>query len=95
MFPSESGLSLLLALHVPLAALGAFALARHLGASRVLGASATASSTRSGASPSPRLNLYVYVQALAWAPLVVLAALPRGSGSRRDVGLAALVLGVA
>jgi hypothetical protein len=88
--PGEWGLSLLLALHVPLAALLFMRLAQGLGL-RVGAASAGAIVYALGGFALSSVNLYVYVQALAWAPLVVLALLRAGAGGRRQVAIAALL----
>jgi len=90
--PNEWGFSLLLALHLPLAAFFFLLLARGLGLSW-LGASAGAIIYSLGGFALSTINLYVYVQALAWAPLTVLT-LKRAPESRRHALVAALVLAV-
>ena len=92
--PTEAGLSLILALHIPLAALGAFLLARHLGVG-LLGASASALAYALGGFALSCLNFYVYAQALAWAPFVIRSLGQAARGTRREVGLAAVVMGLA
>jgi hypothetical protein len=82
LFPGPFAVTLLLALHVPLAALALFALARALGASRVAAAGAGLVYALGGFGLST-ISLYVYVQALAWVPFVVLALLRIGRGERR------------
>lgn len=93
LWPSEAWLSFLLALHIPLAALGAFALARQLGL-RVAGAAAVAVAYSLGGFALSSVNLYVYVQALAWAPFVVRGLVRAGAGGARDAAWAALPLAV-
>jgi hypothetical protein len=86
--PGPFGLSLLLALHVPLAALCFLGLARHLGhppGAASLGALIYA---LSGFSLSC-VSLYIHAEAFAWAPLVVWMLLRAGSGGARDVALGA------
>jgi hypothetical protein len=91
LLPGEWGFSLLLALHVPLAAVLFVGLARRLGyhpAAATLGALAF---SLSGFALSS-VNLYLMVQALAWAPLVVSLLLRAGSGTARDTALAAVAV---
>ena len=92
--PTETGLSFILALHLPLAALGAFLLARHLGLGLV-GACASALSYALGGFALSCLNLYVYAQALAWAPFVIRGLGRAAQGPRREIGKAALALSLA
>jgi len=93
--PDEAGLSAVLALHVPLAALLFFALARGLSLGR-LAAAGGALVYALGGFVLSSLNLYVHLQAAAWAPLVGLALVRvlRGGG-RRAAAAAALVVAVA
>ena len=91
--PSEAGLSTSLALHVPLGALAFFALAHGLGLGRGAAAGGALVYALGGFSLST-LNLYVYVQAIAWAPLVVLG-LQRAARDRGAVAPAALACAVA
>lgn len=81
LWPDERWLSLLLAAHIPLAALACFALARALGAGRTAAAGAAIAYAAGGFALSS-VNLYVYVQALAWAPLVVLGMMRAADGPR-------------
>ncbi len=92
--PAEPGLSASLMLHVPAAALAFLLLARGLGLSPLAGAGGALVYAMGGFALST-LNLYIYVQALAWAPLVVLG-LGRAvaAGRPRDLGLAALATAV-
>ena len=94
MAPTEAGLSWILALHLPLAALGAFLLARHLGLG-LTAASATALFYALGGFALSCVNLYVYAQALAWAPFVIRGLGRAARGPRREIGKAALALGLA
>lgn len=93
-WPHEAGISLVLALHVPLAALAFLVLARARGVSHV-GSAGGALVYALGGFCLSTLNLYVYVLAVAWAPLVVWALLRAAAGRRRDVALAGLIVGVA
>lgn len=94
--PGEPFLSLLLALHVPLGALFLFLLARRgleLGLEASCGA---ALSYALGGFFLSTVNLYVYVQAAAWAPLVVLCVVRLlTGGGRRAIAAAALAAAVA
>ena len=69
---SPEFISFLLTLHLPLAALAAYALARSRGLSQP-GAFACGTVYSIGGFALSTLNLYVFLQALALAPLVVLA----------------------
>jgi hypothetical protein len=92
--PSEWGLSLFLALHVPLAALAFRALARHLGGGPVAAAGGALTYALGGFCLST-LNLYVYLEAMAWAPLLILAARRAAAGSLRDAAVGAVAVAVA
>jgi hypothetical protein len=92
LWADERGLSFLLALHLPLAAVAFFALARGLEASRT-GACAGALIYSLGGFALSTLNLYVYVEALAWAPLAILA-LRRVHAGGKAVAQAALLVGL-
>jgi hypothetical protein len=92
--PSEAGLSLVLALHFPLAALGAFALGRSLGMGGA-GALAAGLVYALGGFALSTVNLYVYAQALGWAPFVILGLVRAARGTRRDAALGALAIAVA
>jgi hypothetical protein len=92
--PDEGGISLVLALHVPLAAIAFLLLARELGLplrAGIVGALAYAL----GGFLLSCLNLYVFLEAAAWAPAVVLVLHRLRDGGRRDVALASLVVAVA
>ena len=91
--PHEAGLSASLALHVPFGALAFFALARALGLGRGAAAGGALVYALGGFSLST-LSLYVYVQAIAWAPLVVLG-LHQAVRDRAAVVPAALACAVA
>jgi hypothetical protein len=87
--PDEAWLSLLVALHVPLAAVSMLALARRgLGLSRPAAAGAALVYALGGFALST-VNLYVYVQALAWAPAAILGLLCAARGGPREVAVAA------
>lgn len=88
--PDEAGISLVLALHVPLAALALFALARGLGLPRPAAAGGALVYALGGFLLSTT-NLYVQLQAAAWSPLVVLALhrLLGGAGGRLVAAAAA------
>jgi membrane protein YfhO len=92
--PDEWGLSVFLALHVCLAAVAFLALARHLGLGAVSAAGGALTYALGGFCLST-LNLYVYVEAMAWAPLVILGTRRAAAGTARDVVLAALATAVA
>jgi hypothetical protein len=86
--------SWLLTLHLPLAALGAYWLARELGASRAGAFAGGALYALSGFALST-LNLYVFLQALALAPFVVGLVRRAGKKGGRAVVAAAAVLALA
>lgn len=93
-WPDEALLSLLLALHVPMGAFFFWVLARGLGL-RTQAASGGALVYALGGFFLSTINLYVYVQAAAWAPLVVLTLIRLlDEGGRRAIALAALALAV-
>ena len=92
--PDEWGLSLVLALHVPLAALAFLALGRHLGLEPVAAAAGGFVYALGGFCLST-LNLYVYAEAMAWAPLVILGARRAAGGRGRDVAWAAIAIAMA
>jgi len=91
--PDESFFSLLLALHLPLAAVAAYLLARRLGAGPAGAATAGLGYALGGFALST-VNLYVYCEALPWVAFVVLALVRAAPGGRREVGWAALAVGV-
>jgi hypothetical protein len=94
LWPNPVFVSWLLTLHLPLAALAAYWLARELGASRP-GAFQCGASYALGGLALSCLNLFVFLQALALAPFV--AGFLRRAALRggRQVPLAALVLALA
>jgi hypothetical protein len=94
LIPNERGFSLLLALHVALAALTFMALARGLGLG-LLAAAGGALVYALGGFCLSSLNLYVHLQAVAWAPLVVLGLLRAAGGGGRECVQAALACAVA
>jgi hypothetical protein len=91
--PNEWGFSLLLALHVPLAALAFLGLGRRLGAGPAAAALGALVYALGGFTLSS-LNLYIHLQALAWAPLVVSLLLRAAAGGGREIALAALACGL-
>jgi hypothetical protein len=93
--PHEPFLSLLLALHVPMGALFFFLLARGLGLRREAACGGALVYALGGFYLST-VNLYVYVQAAAWAPLVVLGLVRLlDGGGRRALAGTALAVAVA
>jgi hypothetical protein len=90
----EAGLTLSLALHVPLAALAFMALARDLRLSPVAAAGGALAYALGGFSLSS-LNFYVYMQAVAWSPLVVLGLRRASEGRPRGLAVGALFTAVA
>jgi hypothetical protein len=93
LWPSPVFVSWLLTLHLPLAALGAYWLARELGTSRVGAFLAGAVYALSGFGLSC-LNLYVFLQALALAPFVAGLLLRAARDGGQSVPAAAGVLAV-
>ena len=94
LLPHEAGLSLLLALHVPFAAVVFMLLARKGLGVGLAGAAAGGIVYGLGSFTLSCLNLYVYVQVVAWAPLVVLGLLKAADGHPRGTALAALATAV-
>jgi hypothetical protein len=92
LWPSDRGLSMLLALHVSVAAVAFLALARSFGLGWA-GACLGALSYALGGFALSTVNLYVYVETLAWAPVVVLT-LRRAHEGRRPLAWAALAIGM-
>jgi hypothetical protein len=90
--PGERGFSLLLALHVPLAGIAFLVLARGFGLSRLASAAGAIVYALGGFCLSS-LNLYFYLEAMAWAPLVLLS-LVRAAEGRRWAMAAALTTAV-
>jgi hypothetical protein len=93
LWPDPAFVSWLLTLHFPVAALAAYALARDLGSGRAGAFVAGAVFSLSGLCLSS-LNLYVFLQALALAPLVALALRRAAVGGGRWVPAAAAILAV-
>lgn len=91
--PDELGLSWSLALHVAFAALAFLAFARDRGLPLAAAACGGLVYALGGFSLSS-VNLYVYIQALAWAPLVVAGLGRAATGGARQVALAALAVGL-
>jgi hypothetical protein len=94
LWPSPAFVSWLLTLHLPLAALSAFWLARELGASRPAAFLAGATYALGGFALSC-LNLYVFLQALAIAPLVAGTLRRAAARGGRPVVVAGAVLALA
>lgn len=93
--PGEWWLSLLLALHVPLGALAFLHFCR-----RALGLGMTSAAVGAivyalGGFSLSAINLYVYAQAMAWAPLVVLGLLRSAEVGRSAWALAAAAVALA
>jgi hypothetical protein len=91
LLPSPSGFSAILALHVPLAAVAFLLLARGLGAP-LSGAAAGALVYALSGFTLSMLNLYVHIEAIAWAPFVVLGLVRAGAGGARTVAWASLLV---
>jgi len=94
LWPGPVFVSWLLTLHLPLAALAAWWLARELGASRE-GAIASGALFSLGGLALSSLNLYVFLQALALAPLVAGTLRRAALRGGRAVVLAGLTLALA
>lgn len=91
--PGPVFVSWLLTLHLPLAALCAYALARDLGMGRA-GAFITGAVYALGGLSLSSLNLYVFLQALALAPLIALTFRRAAGGGGRWIAAASLALAV-
>jgi hypothetical protein len=94
LWPDERGFSLLLALHVPAAALAFMALGRRLGLGPAAAGGAGVAYALGGFTLSC-LNLYFYLPAVAWAPLVILGLLRAAEGGKREVAQGGLLAAVA
>ena len=90
----ERGFSLLLALHLPLAGVAFVMLARFLGIGP-LAATLGGLVFSLGGFALSSLNLYVYAQALAWSPLVILTLLRAADTGGRRIAVAAIVTAAA
>jgi hypothetical protein len=91
--PREALFSLLLALHVPLAAVAFLILLRGLGLPRRAAAAGALVYALGGFTLSS-LNLYFYLEAVAWAPIALLMLLRAAEGSRRALVAGALATAV-
>jgi hypothetical protein len=91
--PNEWGFSLLLALHVPVAALTFLGLARRIGLGPLPATLAAIVYALSGFSLSC-VNLYLHAGAYAWAPLVIALLLAAAEGGIREVTLAGIAVGL-
>jgi hypothetical protein len=89
--PGPALVSWLLTLHLPLAAAGAYALARELGA-EARGAFVAGSAYALGGLALSSLNLYVFLQALALAPFLALSLRRAAGRGGRWIAAAAVVL---
>jgi hypothetical protein len=94
LWPGPAAVSWLLTLHFPIAALAMYALARDLGSGR-LGAFASGALFAMGGLSLSSLNMHWFLQALALAPLVVLACRRAALRGGRWVLWAALALALA
>lgn len=94
LWPSPVFVSWLLTLHLPLAALAGYWLARQLGVGRIAAFGAGVVFSLCGFALSC-LNLYVFLQALALAPFVVGLLRRAALGGSRSTVAAAAVLGLA
>jgi membrane protein YfhO len=92
-WPGPAAMSWLLTLHFPLAALGAWWLARELGASDAASAFTGAVYSLGGLAVSS-LNLYVFLQALALAPFAAGALRRAGREGGRWIALAGAAVGL-
>jgi len=91
--PSPAWVSWLLTLHLPLAAVGAYVLARELGAVR-WGAFVAGSAFALGGLGLSSLNLYVFLQALALAPFLAVALRRAARQGGRWIPVAGVLLAV-
>lgn len=94
LWPAPQWISWLLTLHLPLAALGGYLLARVLGAGRPAAFVSGAVYALGGLTLSS-LNLYVFLQAAAWAPLQAASLVRAAEHGGRSLALAALVQALA
>ncbi|HET7291165.1 MAG TPA: hypothetical protein VFM88_01945 [Vicinamibacteria bacterium] len=93
LWPSPVFVSWLLTLHIPFASVAMFLLARDLGATRG-GAFVAGALYAAGGLALSSLSLFIFLEALAWAPLVVLLLRRAALTGERFVPLAALALAV-
>lgn len=93
LWPDPRWVSWLLTLHLPLAAFAAYRLARDIGAAR-LGAFLVGAVYCLGGYAVSCLNLYVFLQALAWVPLVAVTLRRAALRGGRSIAVAAVVTGV-
>jgi hypothetical protein len=91
LWPGPAAVSWLLTMQFPLAGLAAYALAREMGASRP-GAVASGAAYALGGLAVSCLNLYLFLQALALAPALVLGLRRAAVRGGRDIVWAALLL---
>ncbi len=93
LWSGPAAVSWLLTMHLPLAALAFYGMARSLGASR-FGASAGAAVYSLGGFALSCLNLYVFLEAFAWAPLVALGLFRCGIRGGRSIVVAAAFIAI-
>ncbi len=94
LWSGPAAVSWLLTIHIPVAALSCYALARHLGCSR-WGAFASGSIYALGGLCLSCVNLHWFLQALALAPAVVLATRRAACRGGRAIPVAGFVLALA
>jgi hypothetical protein len=94
LWPTPAGITLLTALHFPLAAIAFVVLARHLGV-RPVAAAGGAIAYAVGGFALSMINLYIYVYTLAWAPLVIWGILRAADGGGRRLAAGAVLCGIA
>jgi hypothetical protein len=94
LLPDERGFTLLMALHIPLAAIAFFALGRESGLTRTAAAGGAIVYSLGGFCLST-VNLYIYLPAMAWAPLVILGLVQAARCEGRRIGMAAFLIAVA
>ncbi len=93
LWPGPAAVSWLLTLHFPLAAIAMYALARDLGACRYGAFAAGAAYSMCGLTLSS-LNVQMFLQVLAWAPLLVLCLRRSAATGGRSTAAAAVCLGL-
>lgn len=91
LWPGPAVVSWLLTLHFPLAALAMYALARDLGGCRY-GAFAAGAAYSMGGLCLSSLNVQMFLQSMAWAPLLVLSLRRTAAAGGRAAALAAACL---
>jgi len=92
--PDERGFTLLLALHLPLAAVGLYVLARSMGLGRVAAVGGAVVYSLGGFALST-VNLYVYLEAFAWGPFVIWGMIRAAQGGLRRAAVASALVAIA